>query len=152
MTYILLPAVILIWGFIFYKIFFAVKGDDEISPAKEFAIHQQGSNSLDTFSIAADYRDPFVVKHVSVTSSQPKTAAQPAVKKPEPLAAKPWPQVGYTGMIRSHKTNVPIAMLQLNGQTYTVKAGEAFEEIQVIRILRDSVELKFGKEKRFIKK
>lgn len=148
-----MPVVILIWGFVFYKIFIAVKGDDNALPADTHAIKQADGNQLsDTFSIAANYRDPFNVKQPAITNNQPAKAAAPAPKKPEPPAAKPWPQVGYTGMIRSHKTNVPIAMLQLNGQSYTVKAGETFEEIQVIKILRDSVELKFGKEKRFIKK
>jgi hypothetical protein len=155
LAYILLPAVILIWGAIFYRIFNAANGDEKSIAAE--GPHKGAASErsyTDTFSIIANYRDPFLGKLLSVTSDHPK----PAIKqqkapdpKPQPVALA-WPALAYSGMIKNQRSSMQLAILHVNGQSHNVKTGETIDGVQVVRIFKDSVEVAFQKEKRIIRK
>jgi hypothetical protein len=157
LAYILLPAVIAIWGIIFYRIFFAAGGDDGISAGvKEKVEAHTGSSLADTFSIIADYRDPFLGKLVSdvpKTNVPQPVNAQPKKKEPKPQPVQiPWPAVSYSGMIKNQVSARQLAILQVNGQSHVVKSGETVEGMQVCRVWKDSIEIGFGKEKKVFRK
>ena len=156
LTYLMLPVVIAIWGIIFYRIFFSNAADDvPVANNGRTVTGIKDDNAVpDTFSIIASYRDPFLGKVVS--SEAPKSIQHPV--KTEPKQTKPapvqasWPTISYSGMIRNRQSSVQLAMLQVNGQSYTVKAGEVVESVKVTRIYRDSIEIGLGAEKRVFKK
>jgi type II secretory pathway component PulC len=156
LTYLMLPAVIAIWGIIFYRIFFANAADDVPAMNERTTVidSKDGNAVPDTFSIIASYRDPFLGKMVSNEvhrNTQQTVNSEPKQIKPVPVQT-PWPSVSYSGMIKNRQSSVQLAMLQVNGQSYTVKAGEAIEGVKVTKIYRDSVEIIFGAEKKIFKK
>ena len=63
-----------------------------------------------------------------------------------------WPTVIYGGMIRNQKTNQQLALITVNGNNEVLSPGEIYQEVEVLKIYKDSVQLAFGNEKRFIKK
>lgn len=154
LIYVLLPAVLAIWGIVFYRIFNAVGGDE---PGNALNEHNekaaQVTSYTDTFTISTDYRDPFMGK--LAVENRPRTFVSSPPKrvdpKPQPVQV-PWPTLGYSGMIKNQKSAVQLAMLQVNGQNYTLKAGQSAEGVQILQIYRDSVEVTFQKEKRIIRK
>ena len=156
LIYLLLPVVIAIWGIIFYRIF-NTTGGDENNVVKEInAGTDKGQSSYtDTFSISANYRDPFMGKLAVGNNDQPKatTSMQKKAVEPKPQPAPtPWPALAYSGMIKNQRSSIQLAMLQVNGQSYNIKSGETVEGVQVMKIYRDSVEVIFQKEKRTIRK
>ena len=103
----------------------------------------------------ANYRDPFLGK--TAVSGQVKTTGGLSLPKntkkatPAPISAANWPQVVYGGMIQK-KQGQPLALMQINGQDYLLKAGEKALDISVLVIHRDSVVLSWNKQKRSFKK
>lgn len=155
LIYVLLPAVLVIWGIIFYRIFNAAGGDDNISSFSDTGAREaQVSSYADTFSIIGDYRDPFMGKLAIAERPKPVMRTQPRAKeeKPQPPVKIAWPSIGYSGMIKNQKSAVQLAMMQVNGQSYTLKAGQSAEGVQLVKIFRDSVEVIFQNEKRTIRK
>ena len=154
--YVLLPIVLGIWGFIGWKIYAGLQGNE----AEHIAAlpHTPGTGNEhvpDTFQLAANYRDPFLGKsnipsaHVAGGSGNSKPSQLP--KQANLPVAKNWPEVIYGGMIRK-KEGLPFALLNVGGQDHLVKAGEQAGEVQVLVIYRDSIQVSRGKEKRFFRK
>jgi hypothetical protein len=103
----------------------------------------------DTFSIKANYRDPFLV---STPLKKIVTQLPPKKVNPPPVPAKPWPELSYGGMIRNEKTNQQLALLTINGRSELVSAGKVYEELEVKKIFKDSIQLGFGKELKMVRK
>lgn len=154
LTYLMLPVVIAIWGIIFYRIFYAA-GERNVAVIKE----ERGVDvtkrkfTADTFDLIADYRDPFLGK---AAATEQKAASSPvstqkSEHKPSPSVIL-WPSVSYSGMIKNQSSAVQLVLLQVNGNSHTVKAGEVVEGIKIMKVYKDSVEVSFGKEKRVFKK
>lgn len=156
LTYILLPAVIGIWGMIFYRIYSGMDGNDKpVAATGNMSAANSNAAAEDTFTLIASYRDPFLGS-MAVVNDHPKVS-QPAANTPKPVEPKqvvaaPWPSVTYSGMIKNQKSSVQLAMLQVNGQGYTVKTGESIEGVQLLKIYRDSAEVMFQHQKKIIKK
>jgi hypothetical protein len=157
LLYVLLPAVIGIWALIFYRVFAAVKPGNDTDSVTVTNIGKDNEALIsDTFQLIADYRDPFLgtlIDDKPVRSNGPVviTEAKPVIPKPYPVQA-PWPSVSYSGMIRNQHSSVQLAMLQVNGQSYTVRSGEIIEGIQILKVFRDSIEVSMGKERKTFKK
>ena len=153
-VYILLVVVAGIWGTLFYKIFSGLGGDNDIKSNTIQIPQTLIANSFsDTFSLIANYRDPFLGKQLApkIVSDNPpvtvnKTKSQPVVNSSQ------WPAITYSGMVKNDNSNKTLALLFINGNSQTLKQGDLIENIEVVKIYRDSVLLKQGKEKKFFKK
>jgi hypothetical protein len=153
LIYVLLPATILIWGFAFMRIY------NYIFPGKpeEIAAQQINSDNVqeyitDTFSININYRDPFLGKSKQIiTKEKPLVQIKQTNIVPVKKDAS-WPVIHYTGMIKNQKSSKQLAMLQINGTSSIMRAGEVNENVKLNRIFKDSVEIIFEKQKRIIRK
>lgn len=155
LTYLMLPVVIGIWGIIFYRIFFT-GGNDPVSTIAKNSIPAGPADkvSADTFTLIADYRDPFLGKPLITTAPTTgrKIIDNPA-KKISPLpVSTTWPAVSYSGMIRNQASADQLAILQVNGQSFMARTGEIVQGLKVMKIYRDSVEIAFGNDRKFFKK
>jgi len=124
--YILLPLVIFIWGIVIYNIFSSMGGGSEIVLVNTAIPEESVSRqiAIDTFSITANYRDPFLGK---IVSGKPKPIKKQFKKRP-PIKKKPiqpirWPSISYGGMIRNQQTNKLIAMVKINGKDNLMNEG-----------------------------
>lgn len=154
--YILLPLVLGLWGYIGWKIVDGLQGDEATSynvPA--VSLLNDTLAVPETYTLQANYRDPFLGKSVtsfsgSGGSAMPKKNTSPKKTITQPAITN-WPVIVYGGMIQK-KQGQPLALLQVNGQDYLLKTGEKAADISVISIHRDSVVLNWNKQKRGFKK
>ena len=157
MLYILIPLTALLWGMIIYKIMNAVNGTEE-AVFQPLSVDVQKSEMIsDTFTIAANYRDPFnskEIKKISIqnNSIQPNNNIQIKNKIEKPVVSVSMPNVVYMGMIKNQKQNKQIVMIQINGTINNMKAGDKIDGVELVKIYKDSVEMKFNKERFFVKK
>lgn len=159
LLYILIPVVLLVWGIIIYRIFNVVNGSNSNEVLKSSIIENvNNENLVDTFSIHPNYRDPFISKRAKKTISENKitsTITKPDVIKKvsntAPISNK-WPSIVYNGLIKNEKSNKQLALVQINGQSNILQLGNVAEGVELTKIFRDSIEVKFNSEKRFIRK
>jgi hypothetical protein len=153
--YILLPLVILIWGTILYRILKNIAPEESVSSGKSY-IPSLETARADTFSLIADYPDPFLSR-TSAPAPEPQSIAplQPRepVIKPEPV--KPvitWPSVKYSGIIRNIKNDRQLGVLQINGKDHLVSQNQSIGGIEVLQVYKDSVLLLYSGEKKVFRK
>ncbi len=142
-----------LWGYIIFKICSTYFSTQE-SPVQVLTTPGTESRAplSDTFTLVNNYTDPFL--GVIADNNAPKkqnTVVKTEKKKQTPPAA-PWPSVAYGGMIRNQENNNQLALLTVNGQTDLVSPGKQYLEITVVRIFQDSVELGYGKERKYVRK
>lgn len=59
-----------------------------------------------------------------------------------------WPQIKYLGLISHAGRNAEVALLAIDNQELVIKTGASERGVQVIKLLRDSVQLGFGGQKK----
>lgn len=155
LSWFLLPAVLAIWGMIGWKVYAAINGEDENFTSES----QQAKLTVDTsavpeeYTLLLDYRDPFFE-----TKPKPKSNSS-TVKKADQVVPKnvvqsgvQWPAVSYGGLVRQTQSGKTVGFLIVNGTSHFVSAGEVVGDLSVTKMWGDSVEVKFGKEVRRIRK
>ena len=148
-VYILLPIVIAIWGAVIYQFMSFGSSDANIHPKSSLSLPTIQNAKVDTFSISADYRDPFLGKVAEVKKSDiPKVKAVPMQVK----SALPWPTISYGGVIKNQKSSKQLCLLSISGQDNIAQAGDVVEGVELKKVWKDSIEVLFQQEKRIIRK
>lgn len=150
LTYLLVAVV----GFIWYKVFFRVKGSlfgDEIEivqPNNPLASYEVAAR--DTFSLAANYRDPFGETKLANTTLPEELATAPIIeRRPIPKPVISWPQIKYFGQVRKTTSSKPLAIISIDGYQHTLRKGEfIYDGIEIKTIGRDSIVIRYNKENR----
>ncbi len=152
LIYVLLPLMILIWGLVIYRIFGFIDGNDspDIQPVHLPDTGDETVKLPDSFTIKADYRDPFL-KNVNYTPPPKKTKTPVKVKKPKKPAVN-WSFVQYKGRITNQNSGKTIAVLEINKKRYLVAKGDSAAGVTLLKIFPDSVQVGYRQEKGFIKK
>jgi hypothetical protein len=156
MLYILIPATLVVWGLIIYRIIGGM-GPSDAPVFQQAAVPVAIAEAeKDTFSIHPTYRDPFLGKR-SVPAEQAQThetTVKPATPPPAPVVKTPtpWPTIQYSGTIKNQASNKERVLLQVNGQDFMAQAGETVNGVLVYKVYRDSIEVHFLNEKKFIHK
>ncbi|MFI5219067.1 MAG: hypothetical protein ACHQNT_06225 [Bacteroidia bacterium] len=149
-VYILLPLAVLIWGIIIYKIILSLSPDETAMSSEQFNLPAAtSSNAPDTFSIIANYRDPFLGKQASLNPAPVKALV---IKKTLPPVSKPWPDIKYNGTMKNASSKKEFAFVQINGKEYIMKLNEEEDDIKLLKIFKDSAVVAFGKEKKTVVK
>lgn len=162
LLYILLPAVLLIWGLIFQRIWQAAQGHEESASAVDLASVAATASTVaaQTPRLLLNYADPFrasspntpLVAPTVAMSSVQGSYTQPLSPAPLNLPVAPaavtvipvvWPLVKYLGSINNPRLENRIALLTINEKEYSLKSGGNKEEITVSKIWRDSVQVVF---------
>ncbi|HEX8514831.1 MAG TPA: hypothetical protein VF868_01440 [Bacteroidia bacterium] len=156
LLFILIPVAILVWGNIAWKIFMAMNGEDTVEqkihppivPATGIAAFN------DTFSISLDYRDPFLAKPVRkpAVSGNHQATTVPSNIPPKKGNNENFPSIVYTGIIKNEKSKKELVLVQINGQNYTMKVGDIASEVQLLKVMKDAIEVKHGNIKKRIEK
>ncbi|TAI48499.1 hypothetical protein [Flagellimonas allohymeniacidonis] len=136
-TYILLGVVLIIWGVIAYRIFATLSPEPQKQNsfvAKSYAPMEMAAR--DTFSIKADYRDPFLG---TLTSSKPKKTPQAKVVKRE----IPSIDVRYTGSMYNSSTKKRIYFVTINGQQHLLEKGRSVAKITLVRGSEGSITYRY---------
>lgn len=152
--YILLPIVILVWGFVFYQLYGYFFSTPSYANTEEKTIINIDEIKKDTFSIVANYRDPFlsqkkaqIANHqvaVKINGSTTKKNSAPTVLK--------WPSIQYKGMIKNNNSERRVAIVNIDGKERIVKEGTTLIELKVVKIEKETITVSFQDEQKTINK
>ena len=151
-TYLLLAALILVWGLAICRFLGALKTENVSNPHSESIAAMPGTMTRDSFSLLSNYSDPFLRTAVAVKIQASVSVKKAPEKKTVSSADKKWPEVRFDGTIKNQKSMRTLAILNVNGQSTLASPGDEISEIKLLRILKDSVEVSFGNEKKFVRK
>jgi hypothetical protein len=158
LKYILIVFVAAIWGIIIYKIFLVVNGPKNIAESSVIDTKSDSKGQRkDTFSIIANYPDPFLK---SERSSKPtispinnENAQKQTTKNSTKIVSqKKWPDIIFTGVVSNFTGNKSTILITINGSSIIMKKGDLINDVTLISIARDSIKLKFQDEYRYIKR
>jgi len=147
-TYILLTAVLLVWGLLGYRIFSSVrpvtKLHQELATRAQFKPQQ--TKEVETFTIHTNYGDPFLGTLTQKNIAKPKTTRNTISKKPK----APFPTIIYKGLVSSKKKNQQVFLISINGQQCFFKKNSTQKKITLLRGTAKEVVLRFeGRQQSF---
>ncbi|MBD1261978.1 hypothetical protein HZY62_15350 [Maribacter polysiphoniae] len=138
-TYLLLALVLGIWGIIAFKIISAVNPpaektnvmatNDSFVPAK--------IKARDTFSIVANYRDPFLG---TMPKSLKKSKSRKGIIKKNPIPDK---NIIYTGFITESTSKKNIFFLTIDGQQQMMSKNDIIQDVKLISGNTDKVRIRY---------
>lgn len=150
----LLLLVTIIWGIIFYRIVFVASSDPILSATESIQPVKYTNTSVpDTFSIFANYRDPFFNKIIPGPASNLNKVKAPTPAKVEKIVVPlKWPSLSYGGIIKNQKSGKQLVLININGEESIIKAGDEISGIHLLKVYKDSIEVSFQKEKKTVSK
>lgn len=128
-TYLLLIAVLSIWGIIGFKIVSTLNPHvPEVSQNENRVVFTPKTNmAIDTFSIQMSERDPFLgtllVKKQVANKSVNSTPKEPLV----------WMPILYHGMVSKRDSNEKICVISIDGQQHIMKVGQDLNGVKLLR-------------------
>jgi len=156
--YIMLPIILLVWGGVFYQLY----GYFFSSPVYKNIEEKQFVNieeiKQDTFSIVANYRDPFLGGKVklkkTINNYNSKSNVNNNRKKQQKIikADQPWPTIKYSGMIKNNNSNWKVGIIKVNGKEHLVKEGLLINDLKIIKIEKKAIKVRFQRENKVIEK
>lgn len=142
---ILLPVVILIWGYVGYVIFDAFSSDDsEIQKTPVTSNYTKLTiEKKESFELLPIDIDPFL----GTLYKKPKTKRTASVNKPSKKEIK-WPTIQFQGIVSGGASSV--YMVSINGQQYLLSMGDEIQNVKLIKGSSEAISLKFeGQTKQF---
>lgn len=164
--YILIVINLIAWGYVGYRIYGALQGDDGVSyEQSNIPIKQINEAKVeDSVILHLNYADPFLkggnytkenkVKKDnssnSATNQTPKTVQVLKVKKDETSSVNL--DIKYIGLIKNNDKGTQTALISINGKSYFIKSKDIVEGILCLDINSNFLKLKIGKEIISVKK
>lgn len=151
LRYILIPAVVIIWGLVLYKVFSYTDDTPEFNFNSNIDNEILQNNSVvDTFSLIADYRDPFLGNQSTFKSYSPsiessnnntqnKSVEIKKTNNQQTVTNIRWPQVKYGGLVINQNSDKKVGIMQLNGKKHLIEENKDYDNITIQRIFEDSV-------------
>lgn len=152
----MLPIVLLVWGIVFYQLYLYFFSTPTYVTKKAEMVVNVNEIKKDTFSIVANYRDPFLGENIRLTQSKTtkNQSSQPKVQKniePKPID-KPWPSIEYKGMIKNNNSEKRVGIVNINSKEHLVKEGEILNGVKFMVISKELIQVSFQKEQKTISK
>lgn len=161
--YVIILINLLAWGYVGYKVYGALQGDDDptfsgtLAPIKTI----DDVAAEDKHSLSLDYPDPFLkggnFSNVRNGGSKPSGggSSKPIADKPRntPLSkptasvtAAPVLNIKYLGLLKNNDKGTQTAMLNVNDRSVFAKQNDVIEGYTIIEIGKDAIRIKKGKE------
>lgn len=154
LTYLLIVAVAGVWGILLYRVFAAVKSNDDDQPVTAVAPVKEAFNDFsipkDTAKLLLNYRDPFGLTKPKDTAAVLNRAVNVIHK---PAIADPvinWSFITYSGYIRNPVSKRLVALVSINGQSLTLAEGEIRNHVKLLKNLRDSIKISYQGKVKYI--
>ncbi len=155
LIYILVPLAILVWGVIFYKIFTGMEDKASSSSIIYTPITASDKTDADTFSLEANYKDPFLSGKI-YTPSQSSNSGSPDNRQSLVHADKSnpiLPDLQYFGLISNSKSKSKVGLIKIQGGDFLLKEGEKTNtNIKIEKLFKDSVIVVYQRNKHTIKR
>ncbi|MEM6540789.1 MAG: hypothetical protein AAF634_06480 [Bacteroidota bacterium] len=139
-TYILLVAVLIIWGFLGYRILGAINPSEKPAVKQDLVgrPYQIALKKRDTFSVHADYRDPFLG---TWPDGKKKTLRKKA------LAAKketPQRNIVYSGSLAENGSDQRLFFVTIEGNQQIMAKNEVVQGVKLVNGTSESIKVQYG--------
>ncbi len=126
-TYLLLALVLGVWGLIAYRVFGVINPNptkpEQLVVSNNFK--PQGLKERDTFSIVADYRDPFL--GTAPVAKKTKTSTIKTLKMEAPTKS-----ISFTGFVADPNSKNNIFFVTIEGQQYMMGIKEVIQDVELL--------------------
>lgn len=152
-TYILIAAVLGVWGFILMKIFSSLSDNSDMPVTAKKTFKEQPVNlsfysSKKTGTLLLDYADPMLRDLAVRTTDLPM---EPALQNPvndyippAPVEMEPQIDVQYLGFIENLEDKRPTAIVNIQGMQYMMNNGERQSGVHLVSINKEYLKIKIG--------
>lgn len=144
-------ALVAIWAFIGYRVFF--KNSSLLDSANSPILSLNTNFNIkakDTFELQKLERDPFLDTRIK-KKKQNKPVSFTNNYKVNTIA-KPFPAIVYYGFVKGQKSNEALVLLKVNNKMKRLRIKEEFEGLKVLRMVSDTVWVRFEKSEKFFVK
>ena len=139
--YFLLPAVLIIWGILIFKIINGLNPTIDNTRNNEITgqFTPKSLKKSETFTIKTDYRDPFLgtLKQKKSTKAKPKNSQ---VVKKERL---PFPDIVFKGIVSPKGNNENVFFIIVNGQQHLYKNNTEHDGVKLLKGNSQKITLQF---------
>ena len=144
-TYMLLAAVLFIWGVIGVQIYLRINPVEPELQATVANVFFEKKRVVEntSYQLKKEYRDPFFGKF-----PVKKKKKKPKIVKKE--VQKNFPNVVYNGLIKGVKDNTYV--LTINGKQQILKKGTVVDGIKIVKASSDEVTLLFESQQKVFEK
>jgi hypothetical protein len=150
LTYILLPVVAIIWGFVIFQFFFKNENEFVAPSFQEFNL-QEKQDSLIFIAVNFDFTDPFLKRKIISSNVKPKAFPKKpskAIFKRKPIVKQIiWPKIEYGGTVNETK-----GLVNINGRLNILKESERSQNVTLLNLYSDSIKVQFKSEQKVIAK
>ncbi|MEH6305271.1 hypothetical protein RYH73_06430 [Olivibacter sp. CPCC 100613] len=148
LTIPLLILVLLIWGWIFYKIIAAT--EDPVLPMPAVAAEKKPitkTNLVDTatsFKPTGGYRDPFLAaeKNVEPANTESEEVVENYEQAPQE-AYIDWGMIKYLGEVTNAKSKKSVILMGVNEKDFMIKVGETREGVTLLQNTANYIKIKY---------
>ncbi|WP_123772405.1 hypothetical protein [Zobellia sp. OII3] len=136
----MLSLVLIVWGILGFKVVNTISPSVEEKPTWTASekFFPKPATERDTFSILADYRDPFL-------GTIPKRKAS---KKPKIVKSKkkeiPERQISYSGFITESTSGNKIFFVSIDNQQYMMSISDTRNEVKLTAGNKEMVKVRYG--------
>ncbi|WP_461598680.1 hypothetical protein [Winogradskyella sp.] len=140
-TYLLLVAVLGIWGTIAYKIVNGLSPDEVEVTAQNFDVsfNPKQPKQIDTFTIKDIERDPFLG-----TLSSKKRASISTTKDASVKTDVVMPTITYGGLIQKQGSNSKVFVVNIDNRQYLLKRGQTVNDVKLLNGNNSSITIRFN--------
>lgn len=137
-TYLLLVAVLAIWGILGFRIIATLGPSDEVqTPIKTATLEQPLTLKIrDTFSINANYRDPFL-------GTLPKTKKKSKTPKKKPPKA-PKRSIAYHGSVAQNGAKSRLFFVWIDDQQHIFEKGKSVDGVTLVWGTKERIKVTYG--------
>lgn len=140
---ILLPVVIVIWGFLIYKIVDAFSSENsDITQITQVNFKPPKGVQRDTFSLVPVDTDPFL----GTVYTKPKPTSHNVKSVHKPKSETQWPSIGYLGIVADKKSTTSVYIVSINGQQFLLKKGDTLQKLKIIKGSEENIFIRYGGE------
>lgn len=151
------------WGYVGYKIYMALQGDDEteLSYEKSNITKIAGNKKKDSVILNLRYSDPFL-KNISSSNTNRSSESSyntTSNKNNRDLSAslktktvQPSIDIKYLGLVKNNTSGTQTALISMNGKSFFVKKNDNIEGFVIKQISNESILIFRGKERLTINK
>jgi hypothetical protein len=161
LQWVLLPAVLLIWGYVGYRFFSGMQGNTPV-PLGSGKSQVLAVADVDTlrYELKLNYPDPFLKnqKRRVVSSPDPAPGAAKAPPKPkvkvtvQPMPVR-WPDIAYKGQIEKKGAAAPLCIVEIGKALHFMRVGGEEQGIKLLKVYTDSIQVEYLKrEKKTIRR
>ena len=124
-TYLLLGVVLVIWGVIGFKVVNTLSPNEEPQIVQKQAMDiPKATIKKDTFTLYANYRDPFLG-----TTQSPKKKIKKTVSKKVDTPKK---NIVYSGMVSQSGSGSSLFFVTVDGQQHIMSANQEIEGVRLL--------------------